>query len=44
MKVNMMAVNRETIKYIRRERKKNVKPDNKKSTRNTKTYHDTFDI
>ena len=44
MKTNMIAVNREMIKRARQERKKNIKPDNKKKTRNTKTYYDTFDI
>jgi hypothetical protein len=39
-----IAVNREMIKRARQERKKNIKPDNKKKTRNTKTYYDTFDI
>lgn len=44
MKINIFAVNREIIKRARQERKKNTKPDNKKKTRNTKTYYDTFDI
>ena len=39
----MNAFNRETVKRARKERKKNVKPDNKKRSRSTKTYYEIFD-
>lgn len=40
----MEFVSREIIKRARQDRKKNIKPDNKKNTRNIKTYYETFDI
>lgn len=39
----MISVKREGIKNSRKEHKKNIKPDNKKLTRNIKKYHDNFD-
>lgn len=42
MKVNMNAVNRETVKRVRKDHKKNIKPDNRKRSRSTKTYYDIF--
>ena len=44
MKVNIIAVSRENIKRARREKKKNMKPDNKKQSRNVKKYHDDYTI
>ena len=40
----MNAVNRENVKKARRERKANIKADNKKMTRSVKKYYETFDI
>lgn len=38
----MNAVNRELIKRIRKEYKENIKADNRKRSRSTKTYYDMF--
>ena len=40
----MTAVYRESIKRARREKKKNLKHNNKKMSRNVKKYHDDFEI
>jgi len=42
MKVNMNAVNREMVKRVRKDHKNNIKPDNRKRSRSTKTYYDIF--
>ena len=44
MKVNIVSIHREMIKRARKERKNNLKPDNKKMSRNVKKYHDDFEI
>ena len=44
MNINMTAVHRESIKRARREKKKNLKHNNKKMSRNVKKYHDDFEI
>jgi hypothetical protein len=44
MKPDIEAVNREMTRRVRQQYKKNTKPDNKKRTRNTKIYYDTFEI
>ena len=40
----MTAVHRESIKRARKEKKNNLKPNNKKMSRNVKKYHDDFEI
>ena len=44
MKINIQAMNREIVKRDRRAKKKDLKPDNKKQSRNVKKYHDNFDF
>ena len=40
----MNSVNRARVKNFRRERKANLKADNKKMSKNVKKYHDTYEI
>jgi hypothetical protein len=44
MKFNIQAVKRENVKRERREKKKDIKADNKKRSRSVKKYHDNFDF
>lgn len=44
MKVNIVSIHRESIKRARREKKKNLKHNNKKMSRNVKKYHNDFEI
>lgn len=43
MKINVVAIQREIMKRALREKKKNLKPDNKKRSKSIKKYKDDYE-